>query len=101
MNLSDEPAVIEREIDQRRAALHRKLDELQHRLNPRERVMEAVGRVDPRSYAQAVVDNAPNYAGAAALAAIGVGTALAVRGLRRCYPGDDSIEPGAVDMMGE
>lgn len=97
MKLVDEPAVIEREIDLRRASLHRTLEELQHRLNPRERVKAAVGRVDPRAYVAA----AENYAGAAALAAVGVGTALAVRGLRRCYSGKETIEPSAVDMMGE
>lgn len=110
----DEAAVIEREIAQTRASLHRKVEELQHRLNPRERVREAGERigeqvrnagdrvrhavegVDARAYAD-------EYAGAAALGAIAVGTALAVRGLRRrsSSSSDDCIAPSDVDLMGE
>lgn len=65
----DEPARLEMEIADTRAALRRKLELLQHRLSPRERMKEAV--TDSR------------YAGPAALAAVGVGTALAVKGLKR------------------
>ncbi len=92
----DDPTRIERDIAYTRASLHRKIDELQHRLNPRERmraetdrVKSAVRNVDPRP-----------YAGAAALAAIGVGTAMAVRGLRRRNH-QDAITPDASDFTGE
>jgi hypothetical protein len=56
-----------------------------------ERVTTAVRNVDPRA-----------YAGVAALAAVGIGTAMAVQGLRRRTNGVCSIEPAAAaDMMGE
>lgn len=92
----DDPARIERDISHTRASLHRKLDELQHRLNPRERVRAQAERV------KAVVQNADPtpYTGAAALAAVGIGTAMAVRGLRRRNH-DDVITPDAADLAGE
>ena len=120
----DDPARIEREIEATRASLHRKVDELQHRLNPKERVRSAVHTAQCAvqnavssaqdavqhavSSAQGAVRNgdarayAENYAGAAAVGAIAVGTALALRGLRRCYGnGVEHVEPSAVDIMGE
>lgn len=92
----DDPAVIEREIAHTRASLHRKLDELQHRLSPRERVRAQAERVKS---AVRNVDPTP-YTGAAALAAVGVGSAMAVRGLRRRNH-RDAIAPDAPDLAGE
>ena len=92
----DDPARIERDIAHTRASLHRKIDELQHRLNPRERMRAETERVKS---AVRNVDPGP-YAGAAALAAIGVGTAMAVRGLRR-RNNHDAITPGEADLAGE
>lgn len=98
---------IEHEIVETRMSLHRKLDALQHKLNPRERVRNAVqpytDRVrgvvsDVRSATSGVDQN--SVAGFAALAAVGVGTALAVRGLRRRGE-PEPITPSDVDMMGE
>ncbi len=93
----DDPARIERDISHTRASLHRKLDELQHRLNPRERVRAQAERM------KAVVRNADPtpYTGAAALAAVGVGTAMAVRGLRRRNDHQDVMTPDASDFAGE
>lgn len=105
--LADEPARIEREIVETRAALHRKLEELQHRLSPRERMREEAQRMTTavRNEAERVTSAVRNvdagaYAGVAALAAVGVGTAMAVQGLRR-RNGADCIAPTAEDMMGE
>jgi hypothetical protein len=105
--LADEPARIEREIVETRASLHRKLEELQHRLSPRERIREEAQRVTTavRSEAGRVTSavrnvDAGTYAGVAALAAVGLGTAMAVQGLRR-RNGADCTAPTADDMMGE
>ena len=105
--LAEEPARIEREIVETRAALHRKLDELQNRLSPRVRMREETQRMTTavRNEAERVTSAVRNvdvgaYAGVAALAAIGVGTAMAVQGLRR-RNGADCISPTAEDMMGE
>ncbi len=103
----DDPARIEREIAHTRASLHRKIDELQHRLNPRERMraeterVKSAVRVETERVKSAVrnVDPGP-YAGAAALAAVGVGTAMAVRGLRR-RNNHDAITPDEADFAGE
>lgn len=102
-----DPATIEHEIVETRASLHRKIDELQHRLNPRERVRAAVQPYADRvRSAGASVRNATSnvdqqaYAGFAALAAVGVGTAMAVKGLRRRRQ-PDAITPSDVDLMGE
>lgn len=92
----DDPDRLEREIAHTRASLHRKLDELQHRLNPRERVRAEAERVKS---AVRNVDPVP-YTGAAALAAVGIGTAMAVRGLRR-RNNHDVITPDAADLAGE
>lgn len=116
----DDPARIEREIEATRASLHRKVDELQHRLSPKEQLRSAVHSAQSAvhsaqsavhsavSSAQDAVRNtdarayAEHYAGAAALGAVAVGTALAVKGLRRCYGnGVEHVEPSDVDMMGE
>ncbi len=103
-----DPETIEHEIVETRMSLHRKLDALQHRLNPRERVRNAVqpyaDRVrgmasNVRTATSSVDQNA--VAGFAALAAVGVGTAMAVRGLRRRNGQCDPITPSDVDMMGE
>jgi ElaB/YqjD/DUF883 family membrane-anchored ribosome-binding protein len=96
---TDDPAVIEREIAHTRASLQRKLDELQHRLSPRERLRAETHRVKA---AVRNVDPAP-YTGAAALAAVGLGAAMAVRGLRRRnhQHQDDAITPCAADLAGE
>lgn len=104
----DDPTRIERDIAHTRASLHRKIDELQHRLNPRERVraeterVKSAVRVETERVKSAVrnVDPGP-YAGAAALAAIGVGTAMAVRGLRRRTSHEDVITPDGADFTGE
>jgi hypothetical protein len=105
--LADEPAQIEREIIETRASLHRKLDELQHRLSPRERIREEAQRVTTavRSEAGRVTSavrnvDAGSYAGVAAIAAVGLGTAMAVQGLRR-RNGAGCLAPAADDMMGE
>lgn len=97
--LADDPAVIEREIVHTRASLQRKIEALQHRLNPRERVREETERVKA---AVRNVDPTP-YAGVAALGAVALGTAMAVRGLRGCCNGrhDDAIAPGPDDAVGE
>jgi hypothetical protein len=94
---TEDPAVIEREIAHTRASLQRKIDELQHRLNPRERVRAEANRV------KAVVRNVDPtpYTGAAALAAVGIGAAMAVRGLRRRNHNGDAITPDAADLAGE
>ena len=94
--LAQEPARIEREIVQTRASLQRKLDEIQHRLSPREQVRASAERV--KSAVQSI-DPAP-YAGVAALAAVGVGAAMALKGLRH-RSASDRITPTAEDMMGE
>jgi hypothetical protein len=94
---SNDPAVIEREIAHKRASLQRKLDELQHRLNPRERVRAETDRVKD---AVRNIDPTP-YTGAAALAAVGIGAAMAVRGLRRRNNHHDVITPGEADLAGE
>jgi hypothetical protein len=107
--LADEPARIEREIVHRRASLHRKLEVLQHRLSPREQMREGAERVtaavrhETERVTTAVRNVDPRaYAGVAALAAVGIGTAMAVQGLRRRTNGACSIEPAAAaDMMGE
>jgi 2-methylaconitate cis-trans-isomerase PrpF len=108
--LADEPARIEREIVHTRASLHRKLEDLQHRLSPRERLREEAQRVTGavRNEAERVTRAVRNMdprscAAAAALAAVGVGTAMAVQGLRRRNGADsaDSIEPTADDFTGE
>lgn len=104
-----DPATIEGEIVETRMSLHRKLDELQHRLNPRERVRAAVQPYAERvrSATESVKSAAQNvdqqaYAGFAALAAVGVGTALAVKGLRRRNGRTpEPITPSDVDLMGE
>lgn len=111
-----DPATIEHEIVETRASLHRKLDELQHRLNPRERVRAAVQPVTDRvrsatDRVRSATENVRGaasgidqqaYAGIAALAAVGVGTALAVKGLRRRNGlSSDPITPSDVDLMGE
>ena len=97
--LADEPARLEREIVHTRESLHRKLDELQHRLDPREqvrakteRVKSAVQNVDPTS-----------YAGVAAVAAVGIGAVMAIRGFRACanHKRIAPIEPTADDFIGE
>jgi ElaB/YqjD/DUF883 family membrane-anchored ribosome-binding protein len=85
---AEDPAQIEREIVRTRASLQRKLEELQHRLSPRERVKAVAQRVDPRP-----------YAGVAALAAVGIGTGMAVKQWRR-HRGSNGIHNQA-DMMGE
>jgi hypothetical protein len=103
-----DPSTIEREIVHTRASLHRKLDELQHRLNPRERMRTEAQRVTSavRSEARRVqsavrgVDTAP-LAGVAALAAVGVGTVMAVNGFRRRNHREDLITPGVGDAPGE
>jgi hypothetical protein len=95
-DLMSEPARIERDIAHTRASLHRKIDEIQHRLNPREQVRAQAERV--RSAVRSV-DPTP-YAGAAALAAVGVGAAMAVTGLRRCHHAS-AITPDASDFIGE
>jgi hypothetical protein len=117
----DDPAIIEREIADTRASLHRKVEELQHRLNPRERAREAGERVGERvreagervreagQRVRSAVEGvdarayANEYAGAAALAAVGVGAALAVKGLRRRSPSveEECIAPSDIDLMGE
>lgn len=94
---SKDPAVIEREIAHTRASLQRKLDELQHRLSPRERVRAEANRVRA---AVRDVDPTP-YTGAAALAAVGIGAAMAVRGLRRRNGDHDVITPDEADLAGE
>lgn len=102
-----DPQVIERDIAHTRASLHRKLDELEHRLNPRERVKAETERLAStvRQEAERVkaavrnVDPAP-VAGVMALAAVGVGAAMAVTGLRRRSQ-PDVIETGAADALGE
>lgn len=94
---TNDPAVIEREIAHTRASLQRKLDELQQRLNPRERVRAEAERVKA---AVRNVDPKP-YTGAAALAAVGIGAAMAVRGLRRRNHHDGAIVPDAADLAGE
>jgi ElaB/YqjD/DUF883 family membrane-anchored ribosome-binding protein len=86
--ITNDPARIEREIVHTRESLHRKLEELQHRLSPRERVRAAVERIDPRP-----------YTGIAALAAVGVGTVMAVSGWRRSRTPNGLHDPA--DMMGE
>jgi len=91
-----DPARIERDIAHTRASLNRKLEELQHRLNPRERIRAESERVKS---AVRNIDPGP-YAGAAALAAIGVGTAMAMKGLRRRNH-DGAIAPDAADLTGE
>jgi hypothetical protein len=94
----DDPAVIEREIAHRRASLQRKIDELQHRLSPRDRVRAEAERVKA---AVRNVDPTP-YAGIAALGAVAVGTAMAVRGLCRGACGTNgAIVPGPDDAVGE
>jgi hypothetical protein len=94
---TNDPAAIEREIAHRRASLQRKLDELQRRVNPRERVRAETERVKA---AVRNVDPVP-YTGAAALAAVGIGAAMAVRGLRRRNHHDDAITPDEADLAGE
>jgi hypothetical protein len=88
--LADEPARIEREIVETRAALHRKLEELQHRLSPRERMREESQRMTTavRNEAERVTSAVRNidagaYAGVAALADEGLGTPMAEQGLRK------------------
>jgi ElaB/YqjD/DUF883 family membrane-anchored ribosome-binding protein len=94
--LAEEPARIEREIVHTRASLHRKLDEIQHRLNPRE---QALARAERVKEALQNIDPTP-YAGIAAAAAVGVGAVMALKGLRRrSYPAP--VTPTAEDMMGE
>ena len=113
MNSNDplgDPSSIERDIVHTRASLHRKLDELQHRLNPRERMRAEAERVrstvrhETERVKSAVrnVDPGP-IAGVAALAAVGVGTAMAVNGFRRRNGNhrEDAITPGAEDSLGE
>lgn len=105
--IAEEPARIEREIVQTRESLHRKLEELQHRLSPREQMRAGAERVTAtvRHEAERVtsavrnVDPGP-YVGIGALAAVGAGVAMAVRGLRS-RNGACCIEPTADDMMGE
>ena len=105
---AEEPARIEREIAHTRASLHWKLEELQRRLSPRERMREGAERVTAavRHKTERVTSAVRNvdpraYAGVAALAAVGVGAAMAVQGLRTRTNGACSVGPTADDMTGE
>jgi ElaB/YqjD/DUF883 family membrane-anchored ribosome-binding protein len=128
-DLADEPARLEREIEHTRASLHRKLDEIQHRLNPREQVRAKVEEVRAGAEratsqlragaeratsqlrasaerAKSAVQNAdPSpYCGVTAVAAVAVGTAMAVQGLRRrshSSSSEECVGTTADDMMGE
>ena len=66
------PAEIERDIVMRRASLKNKLNALEHRLSPGERMHEMRQRLNPETVAPW-----------AAVGAIATGAVLAMRGLRR------------------
>ena len=66
------PDEIERSIEARRESLKGKLNELEHRLSPGERIREMRRRIDP----EAMVPWA-------AVGAVATGAVLAIRGLRR------------------
>jgi hypothetical protein len=70
--LERDPAAIEAEIVRTRAALHRKLHELERRLNPKTRVEEVRQKLNPGP-----------YLGWAALVAVASGLLLSVAGWRR------------------
>lgn len=88
----NDPAAIEAEIARTRASLDRKLHALEARLNPRTRLAEVRARLDPRPYTQW-----------AAVAAVAVGTWMAVSGLRRYRfsRAGGMDDPFLADMMGE
>jgi hypothetical protein len=68
------PAEIESRIEEKRADLERKLEQLEKRLSPREQFQRMKARIDPE-----------RYIGWAALGAVATGTYLAVNGWRRAH----------------
>ena len=87
----NDPAVLEAEIARTRASLDSKLQELERRFSPRERLAEVRARLDPRP-----------YAGWAAVAAVAAGTWMAVSGVRRRYRNDSVMsDEDAAEMLGE
>jgi hypothetical protein len=69
------PEEIQSQIAETRASLDRKLQELEHRLSPRERLQRVAAHLHPEQFAPW-----------AAVGAIATGTYLAVRGWRRYHP---------------
>ena len=96
MNTTDiderSPAEIERSIIARRDALKGKLNELEYRLSPTERMRQARERIDPDAITPW-----------AAVGAVATGAWLAARGLRRRHPdnGHREIDDTDFDAVGE
>ena len=68
------PAEIEASIEQKRASLDRKIEELERRLSPREQLSRVRARLNPEA-----------YTGMAAVGAVAAGTLMAMRGWRRYH----------------
>lgn len=80
--LSDRsPDEIEAQISQTRASLDRKLEELEHRLSPREQLQRVTSRIHPEQ-----------YVAWAAVGAVAAGTYLAIRGWRQLHPATNGDE---------
>ena len=75
------PEEIEASIEQKRAALDRKIEELERRLSPREQLSRVRARLNPQA-----------YTGVAAVGAVAAGTVMAVRGWRRCHRNGNGLE---------
>ena len=68
------PEDIAASIEQKRASLDRKIEELERRLSPREQLSRVRARLNPQAYTSV-----------AAVGAVAAGTLMAVRGWRRYH----------------
>lgn len=81
------PAEIESRIEEKRADLERKLEQLEQRLSPREQFGRMKARINP-----------DRYIGWVALGAVAAGSYLAVKGWRRAH---QPIDGGAAPTIDE
>lgn len=81
------PAEIESRIEEKRADLERKLEQLEQRLSPREQFGRMKARINPE-----------RYLGWFALGAVAAGGYLAVKGWRRTYHPVDRGAPAPIEQ---
>lgn len=81
------PAEIESRIEEKRADLDRKLEQLEQRLSPREQFGRMKARIHPE-----------RYLGWLALGAVAAGGYLAVKGWRRTHHPVDGGAPAPIDQ---